>query len=79
MTNNYCVDVSCPYNNLSMQCISTACIKPKAATIIRDDENNIIIFPYTIGDITFHSKGELIDWVITQQRWGKDPNFGAGN
>lgn len=38
------------------------------------DENRII-FPQTIGNITFYTKQELIDWVLMQQ----DENYGVGN
>ena len=28
---------------------------------------DLLIFPHTIGGITFYSKGELIDWVENKQ------------
>lgn len=33
--------------------------------------DNAIIFPQTIGDITFYSKGELFKWVENQQKINK--------
>ena len=40
--------------------------------------NNMIIFPQTIGDITFYNREELFDWVINQQIISKDPDYGIG-
>lgn len=34
-----------------------------------------LIFPHTIGSITFYTKKELIDWVLMQQ----DEDYGRGN
>ena len=31
-----------------------------------------IIFPQTIGDITFYDRHELIEWVINQQKLNKE-------
>lgn len=33
--------------------------------------NNAIIFPQTIGDMTFYSKTELFEWVENQQKINK--------
>ena len=77
-----CNDYKCPYRTHYGYCSITACVKHiTSQTIILDNVNDkqVLIFPYTIGDITFYSKGQLIDWVITQQRWNKDDNFGVGN
>ncbi len=77
-----CMDYECPYRTLYGYCSITACVKPiKTNTVVLNnvDDKQVLIFPHTIGDITFYSKGQLIDWVITQQRWNKDANFGMGN
>ena len=34
-------------------------------------ENNCIIFPQTIGDITFYSKAQLLEWIENQQKSNK--------
>lgn len=34
-------------------------------------ENNVIIFPQTIGNLTYYSKEDLFEWVITQQELNK--------
>ena len=34
-------------------------------------ENNTIIFPQTIGSITFYSKTELFEWIENQQKLNK--------
>lgn len=41
----------------------------------KDNNNDSIIFPQTIGSITFYTSKELIDWVCIQQ----DSNYGIGN
>jgi uncharacterized OB-fold protein len=38
-----------------------------------------LVFPHTIGDITFYSRKELIKWVEDQQKMNKDPDYGRGN
>lgn len=77
---NQCNDYTCPNKNvLSGYCKITACNKSIQNHQDYKNKNTIMIFPQTIGDITFYSKGELIDWVITQQRWNKDSDFGVGN
>ena len=77
---DYCCDFGCPnINTHTGYCQLTACNKHPQNQVINIAENQMIIFPQTIGDVTFYSKGELVDWVITQQRWNKDPNFGVGN
>ena len=77
-----CNDYTCPYRTVYGYCSITACVKSiKSQTVILNnvDDKQVLIFPHTIGDITFYSKGQLIDWVITQQRWNKDSDFGRGN
>lgn len=34
-----------------------------------------LIFPHTIGDITYYNKEELIKWVEDQQKFNKDPQL----
>lgn len=78
-----CYDYNCEYMQLNGYCSKTACIKPRYSNyIIKEDvvypnnyEDNCIIFPQTIGNITFYTKKELIDWVLMQQ----DENYGIGN
>lgn len=74
---DYCCDFGClNIDRRTGYCLISACTKHDKNQILL--ENNHMIFPQTIGDITFYSKGQLIDWVITQQRWNTDPNFGNG-
>lgn len=44
---------------------------------LHDEE--ILIFPHTIGNITYYNKEELIKWVEAQQKFNKDANYGVGN
>jgi hypothetical protein len=44
---------------------------------LHDEE--ILIFPHTIGNITYYNKEELIKWVEDQQKFNKDANYGVGN
>ena len=76
-----CNDFWCPNRNIiTGYCTITACIKPiqSQQILVNGNKNFIMIFPQTIGDVTFYSKGELMDWVITQQKMNKDPDFGVG-
>ena len=34
-------------------------------------EDNDVIFPHTIGEITFYDKTELFEWVENQQKMNK--------
>lgn len=78
-----CCEYTCPYRNyLSGYCSLTACYKgqtivPMAETYI--DYEEMLIFPHTIGDITYYNKEELIKWVENQQKLNKGPNYGIGN
>lgn len=78
-----CCEYTCPYrNSLSGYCSLTACYKgqtivPMAETYI--DYEEMLIFPHTIGDITYYNKEELIKWVENQQKFNKDANYGVGN
>jgi hypothetical protein len=38
-----------------------------------------MVFPHTIGKITFYSSKELIKWVEDQQKMNEDPDYGRGN
>lgn len=33
---------------------------------------DVLIFPHTIGQITFYKKSELIDWALEQSRINND-------
>ena len=44
-----------------------------------DYAKEALIFPHTIGDITYYSKEELIKWVEDEQKFNKDRNYGVGN
>lgn len=78
-----CCEYTCPYRNSpSGYCSLTACyngqtIVPMAETYI--DYEEMLIFPHTIGDITYYNKEELIKWVEGQQKFNKDPNYGMGH
>lgn len=85
-----CYDYTCPNrNSLSGYCKLTACSKPQTISYIlsnipevktyMDFAKEALIFPHTIGDITYYSKEELIKWVEDQQKINKDPNYGIGN
>ena len=73
-----CDDFECPYRTLYGNCSITACIKSNLHNQVVYDPNTMIIFPQTIGDITFYSKQELINWIVSQQRMNKDPDYGVG-
>lgn len=80
-----CCDYSCPNRDYrSGHCKVTACSKQQINNMIdiktyTDCVNEMLIFPHTIGDITYYSKEELIKWVEDQQKINKDPNYGIGN
>lgn len=75
-----CNDFWCPNRNIyTGYCKLTVCSKP----IIHNEDkscsnNNMVIFPQTIGDITFYSKQEMFEWVINQQKMNKDLDYGRG-
>lgn len=75
---NYCClkNKNCKYANLYGWCTSNACIKSSRITdLLMGSDNNEMVFPYTIGKITFNTKKELIDWVLMHQ----DEDYGIGN
>ena len=76
-----CGDYSCPYRNSDGYCKITACVKSvqQCITNANIQNNEMIIFPQTIGDTTFNNKKELFEWVINQQKMNKDPDYGRGN
>ena len=77
---NQCLDYNCPNKDYwSGQCQLTACNRQPKNQIITLNETDAIIFPQTIGDITFYSKQELVKWVEEQQKMNEDPNYGIGN
>lgn len=76
---NSCTDFNCP-NMGAYGCTLTACSKRiQHQTIPIANKSDAIIFPQTIGGITFYSSKELMHWVETQQKMNKDPNYGVGN
>ena len=85
---NYCAKYSvlCENANAYGCCSVTACSK----YLQTNETNNYtqlnqtislekIIFPQTIGNITFYNAQQLIKWVEDQQRINEDPNYGIGN
>lgn len=81
---NTCNDFNCPnMDKFTGYCKVTACNKLKNVTyygsLNTEFKNEMLIFPHTIGDITFYSKKELIKWVEDQQKFNKDSNYGVGN
>lgn len=78
---NNCQRWNCPNMNSRGYCSITACSNPSrynpvnVSTVNSQKINDSIIFPQTIGGITFYTSKELIDWVCTQQ----DPDYGIGN
>ncbi len=70
-----CNDYNCDYRQFNGYCSKTACIKTKYSNYIIEEgvvypyshKDDYIIFPQTIGNITFYTKKELIDWVLTEQ------------
>ena len=79
---NYCKKHNdlCEYANAFGYCQITACTKYfQKQTIYLEEDIDVIIFPQTIGDITFYSSKELMKWVEDQQKINKDPNYGVGN
>ena len=75
-----CNDFWCPNRNIYTGCCKlTACNKPITHNEYKSyNNNNMVIFPQTIGDITFYSKQELFHWVTTQQKMNKYPDYGRG-
>lgn len=79
-----CSDYSCPYMGMFC-CTLTACIKSGYSTdttlVPQFNETVVdsIVFPKTIGYMTFYSSKELIKWVEDQQKINEDPNYGIGN
>ena len=81
---NYCSKHSmlCENANAFGYCNVTACSKYfQNQTIHLKNIKNVdaVIFPQTIGDITFYNSKELIKWVEDQQNFNKDPDYGVGN
>ena len=77
-----CDYISCEdIDMLTGKCKLTACNKVlRQVHIVPDYEvRDAIIFPQTIGDITFYSSKELVKWVEDQQKMNKDPDYGRGN
>ena len=77
-----CLNYTCQNRNaLSGYCKLTACTERSYGKI--DVGNNIeldaVIFPQTIGDITFYSGKQLVKWVEDQQKMNKNPEYGIGN
>lgn len=77
---NYCTKHStlCELANAFGYCKVSACSKQFQNQTIYLGEIDVIIFPQTIGDITFYSSKELMKWVENQQKINKDPNYGIG-
>jgi len=78
---NYCTEHSilCELANAFGYCQVTACSKYFQNQTLYSEEIDAIIFPQTIGDITFYSSKELVKWVEDQQKINKDSNYGIGN
>lgn len=79
---NQCYDYSCPYRDTYSGCCKiTACIMCRQNSIQPLYTANLdsIVFPQTIGNITFYSSKALIKWVEDQQKINKDTNYGIGN
>mgnify|MGYP003308123451 CR=1 FL=1 len=38
---------------------------------LSDYEDNAIVFPQTIGNLTYYSKEDLFEWITTQQELNK--------
>lgn len=85
---NYCArhNIICENANAYGRCSITACSK----YLQTNETNNYtqlnqtislekIIFPQTIGNITFYNAQQLIKWVEDQQRINEDPDYGIGN
>ena len=69
-----CNDFWCPNRNIyTGYCKLTAITHNEYKSY---NNNNMIIFPQTIGDITFYSKEELFNWVVMQQKMNKDLDYG---
>ena len=69
-----CGDYGCPYRNSNGYCSISACVKSvqQGITNANIQDNGTIIFPQTIGDITFYNKKELIEWITNQQKINKE-------
>lgn len=76
---NSCDNFDCPYRTLYGNCSITACINHEQKEQTKyNSNNNMVIFPQIIGNITFYNKQELFEWVITQQKMNKNPDYGRG-
>lgn len=58
-------DPLCTERTSSGFCKHSACIKPKQ--ISGTQENTIIFFPYTVGQVTFQNREEMEGWIIARQ------------
>ena len=78
-----CNDYACPNrDSLSGYCKLSACSKSQTISYTLSNmsevetyasfANKALIFPHTIGDITYHNKEELIKWVEDQQKINKE-------
>lgn len=79
---NYCIkhNILCELSNAYGYCQVTACSKYlQKNQMIYSESIDAIIFPQTIGDITFNSSKELIKWIKEQQKFNKDSDYGIGN
>lgn len=79
---SYCHKICCEDMDMATgKCKLTACNKIKTQVYIVPEfkKADEIIFPQTIGDITFYNSKELIKWVEDQQKINKDPDYGIGN
>lgn len=69
-----CNDTYCQYRNVRGYCNISGCIKPKeyGNTNFKQD---MIIFPFSVGDKTFYSRKELEDYILMKQ----NEDYGRGN
>ena len=76
---NYCgkYGMLCESATLYGHCKITACSKYLFTN--RTISSEEIIFPKTIGNITFYNVQQLIKWVEDQQKINEDPDYGIGN
>jgi hypothetical protein len=85
---DYCYKICCKdLDMLTGKCKLSACNKIKSQTYVIPESYVIpefykrdeMVFPHTIGKITFYSSKELIKWVEDQQKMNEDPDYGRGN
>ena len=68
MMYNPCFECMNRYGHSYTEECDNTCEYAKEIGEHKEMKNNAVIFPQTIGDITFYSKDELVEWVENMQK-----------